>query len=115
MRIRGSKGSGPRGLNVFFWKQLSGLIDSAAQAGYNIGITDAWRSYDSQVQCKKEKPDLCAEPGHSLHGWGIAADLNFYGVSAATDWVHAHAAQYGLEFPMSYEPWHIQPINLKYE
>lgn len=111
----GSKGSGPRGLNVFFWKQLSGLIDSAAQAGYNIGITDAWRSYDSQVQCKKEKPDLCAEPGHSLHGWGIAADLNFYGVSAATDWVHAHAAQYGLEFPMSYEPWHIQPINLKYE
>lgn len=111
----GSKGSGPRGFNIFFWKQLSSLIDSAAQAGYTIGITDAWRSYESQVQVKKEKPNLAATPGKSLHGWGIAADLNYYGVNDAENWVHAHAVQYGLEFPMSYEPWHIQPINIKKE
>lgn len=113
--LDGSKGSAPGGLNIYFWNRLSALFDAAAAAGYDhIGMTDTWRPYSVQVTCKIEKPDLCATPGKSLHGWGIAADLNYYKVDAAQKWIHDHAIEYGLEFPMSYEPWHIQPIAIKY-
>lgn len=44
---------------------------------------------------------------HAPHVRGEAADLTF-GSEAARQWVHANAHRFGLGFPMSYEPWHIQ-------
>ncbi len=48
-----------------------------------------------------------APPGHSQHGEGNAADLQF-GSDAARDWVHQNAAGFGLNFPLSNENWHIE-------
>ena len=48
---------------------------SKPQFGQNIGITDGYRSYDEQVQCRLEKGSLCANPGTSNHGWGKAVDI----------------------------------------
>lgn len=45
------------------------------QFGSNIVVDDSYRDYDAQVQCRKEKGDLCAEPGKSNHGCGQAVDL----------------------------------------
>lgn len=118
-----AKGSGKYYLNIYFWQMLDKFLTAASSAGHNIGITDGWRSYEAQVSCKKEKPTLCATPGKSMHGWGIAADLDYRGSKAATDWAHVHAAEYGLEFTVcnNYfggtctEPWHIEPINIEYK
>ncbi|HHT38791.1 MAG TPA: hypothetical protein GXZ95_05245 [Mollicutes bacterium] len=119
--LEGSKGSGPNGFNIFFWNRLETFFNVAASVGHTIDYTDAWRSYSSQERCKIEKPDLCATPGKSVHGWGVAADLNYHGSRAAQDWAHANAEKFGLKFTVcaSYpnqckEPWHIEPINIAY-
>jgi hypothetical protein len=53
-----------------------------------------------------------APPGHSRHEQGIAADLTF-ATPEDKAWVHANAENYGLNFRMSHEDWHIEPINGK--
>lgn len=43
----------------------------------------------------------------SNHTRGIAADLK-YADAATKKWIHENAAKYGLHFPLSNEPWHIE-------
>jgi hypothetical protein len=89
-----------------------------AQFGQDIGITDGYRSYDEQVQCRLEKGSLCANPGTSNHGWGKAVDIGACcgintGTGAAFDWLTANADRYGWTHPAwaqaggsKPEPWH---------
>lgn len=51
-----------------------------------------------------------ARPGHSNHEKGLAADLA-YADAAAKAWVHQHAKEYGLQFPMANEDWHIELLG----
>lgn len=53
-----------------------------------------------------------ALPGSSNHQRGLAADLSF---ASADDkaWAHANAAEYGLNFPLSNEAWHVEPIGAR--
>lgn len=53
-----------------------------------------------------------APPGRSKHNLGIAADLR-YASDAARQWAHERAGEYGLAFPMSHEPWHVEPIGAR--
>lgn len=48
----------------------------------------------------------------SMHCKGLAADLTFDSDSTKA-WVHDHAADYGLTFPMDYEDWHIEPVGAR--
>ena len=48
-----------------------------------------------------------APPGRSQHNHGMAVDLGF-GSPEVKDWVHQNAGAYGLSFPMTHEPWHIE-------
>ena len=51
---------------------------------------------------------VAAPPGRSKHQYGLAADL-----SPSTTAAHrAIGRGVGLYWPMSYEPWHVQPIGL---
>ena len=89
-----------------------------AQFGRDIGVTDGYRSYDEQVQCRLEKGSLCANPGTSNHGWGKAVDIGACcgvnsGAGAAFDWLTANAGRYGWNHPAwaqaggsKPEPWH---------
>jgi len=52
-----------------------------------------------------------ARPGHSNHQHGLACDISFVDDEAEA-WAHANAHRFGLEFPMDWEPWHIEPIGL---
>ena len=130
-----SKGyNNPYGYNNYFYTMLQNLIQGAKDAGYNLSIDDeGCRSYAKQVEYAKRysnEPGRAASPGKSKHGWGIASDVVFYVDSDTTcgtyrtysncpgmQWVHEHAKDYGLHFPLlnaSYkEDWHIEPINLK--
>lgn len=95
-----------------------GAMNEAFKAamGKNIGVTDSYRTYEQQVQCKQEKGDLCAEPGKSNHGCGQALDLSTnidkFG-SAEYNWMKANAQTYGWMHPAwaepggsKPEPWH---------
>lgn len=44
-----------------------------------------------------------APPGSSLHNFGLASDGN--------RWRDRNPGAFGLVYPMSYEPWHVQPVE----
>ena len=103
------------GLNGQFNSQLQRLI---ADSGGRVSIGSGYRSYAEQDKLYKDylagKPGQAkaAHPGKSNHNHGLAADLK-YANPEARAWVHANAGRYGLRFPMSYEPWHIEPVGAK--
>lgn len=51
-----------------------------------------------------------ALPGRSNHQKGIAFDLE-YANDDAKKWALENASKYGLHFPMSHEPWHVEPVG----
>lgn len=87
-----------------------------AKFGYNIGVTDSYRSYAEQVAVKKRKGNMAATPGTSNHGWGMALDLgtgiNNFGTKEH-EWMKKNAAEFGWKHPdwagpsgSLPEPWH---------
>lgn len=64
---------------------------------------NALAKYGSEAAARK----WVAPPGRSNHNHGQAVDLTFMD-DATKAWVHQNAANYGMSFPMSWEPWHIE-------
>lgn len=113
----GASAQGAGGLDVGFAASLQALI---AASGGRIYITSGYRSPQRQAELyaaavrkygsEKAARKWVAPPGRSNHNRGIAADLGFADASAR-NWAHANAGRFGLRFPMSWEPWHIEPIG----
>ncbi|WP_307859625.1 MULTISPECIES: M15 family metallopeptidase [Cellulomonas] len=93
----------------------------AAHFGRPLYVTDSYRSYGAQVACRANKGGLCAAPGTSNHGWGLAVDLaggvQGFGTAehqwmrenaASFQWVHPAWAQAGGSKP---EPWHWEYVG----
>jgi LAS superfamily LD-carboxypeptidase LdcB len=89
-----------------FAARLSCLIDRVA----GLSIVSGFRTRAEQAALHRLKPHLAAPPGHSNHERGLAADLGFAS-DAARRAAHGRAASCGLEFPMSWEPWHVEPAG----
>ena len=122
------------GYNNYFYTRLERFIEDARQNGYTITIsTQGCRKYSTQnYYYSTMDSGRAAAPGHSLHGFGIASDLEFYQSDGSIcpyyrndsscpsmGWAHSNAYKYGLSFPLlnaSYkEDWHVEPINkIKY-
>ncbi len=123
------KQSGKYGLNPVFWERLNKFITDAKKQGYKITVSSALRPYSKQYSLWKNSSRPCSErskwvacPGGSRHGWGIAADLKYNGKScsqsswncnAAAKWAHNNASKYQLKYRMKWEPWHIEPAQIK--
>lgn len=81
-----------------------------------ITVTSGLRTRAQQAALYAKKPRLAAPPGKSRHEdldhepGAEAADIKFAN-DAVRAWAHANAAKYGLRFPMSYEPWHVEPAR----
>ncbi|WP_146806693.1 M15 family metallopeptidase [Cellulomonas persica] len=79
-------------------------LDAAyyADFGAHLAISDSYRSYGSQVSCRARKGWLCARPGTSNHGTGVAVDLGggiqVFG-TAQHVWMQKHAADFGWVHP----------------
>jgi hypothetical protein len=105
------------GLNGDFSFRLQSAI---AASGGRVWVTNGYRSPQRQAQlwqqalAKYGDPEIAdnwvARPGKSNHGRGIAADLGFAN-AAARRWFHDNAGRFGLHFPMSWEPWHVEPTG----
>lgn len=88
----------------------------AQAAGITIGVNDAYRTYDEQVDLAARKGlysqgGLAATPGKSNHGWGLAIDLELDGQAQA--WMRENAHKYGFVEDVPREPWHwtYRPAN----
>src|SRR4051812_14012024 len=91
-------------------------MEYAGVFGKPLCVTDSYRSFDAQVRVAEEKPTLAAAPGHSNHGWGLAADL-CDGIQAfdtpTHQWMVDNAPRFGWFHPAwaeptgsKPEPWH---------
>nr|WP_246280959.1 M15 family metallopeptidase [Cellulomonas humilata] len=87
-----------------------------AKFGTNLSISDSYRSYAGQVMCQRTKGYLCATPGTSNHGSGVAVDfgggIETFGTkqyrwmtanAPALNWTHPSWAESGGSKP---EAWH---------
>lgn len=95
----------------------------AEKFGSKISITDSYRTYESQVRLKQQKPFLAAKPGTSNHGWALATDLGG-GIQSYSSpqykWMLANAPKFGWDNPSwarqenqnksgsKPEPWHFE-------
>ena len=98
-------------------EQLEAMnIEYKAHFGVNMSLTDTYRSYSGQVACLRTKGDLCATPGTSNHGYGVAIDfgggIQTFGTpqhkwmdehAGSWQWVHPDWARNGGNKP---EAWH---------
>jgi len=92
-----------------------------AAFGASLDVTDSYRSYEAQVACRRKKGSLCATPGTSNHGTGIAVDFGGGASSFGTrehDWLLDHAGEYGWALPAwarasgsKPEPWHWEYVG----
>ena len=120
----------PFGYNNYFYNRLSLFIEEAKNNGFKITMsTQGCRTFDTQnYYYNTMTPGRAARPGFSLHGFGIASDLEFYQNDGSIcsgyrnesncpsmGWAHNNAYRFGLTFPLlnaSYkEDWHIEPIS----
>lgn len=79
-----------------------------------VSPADTYRSYEQQVQARKNVGNLAAVPGTSNHGWGVAVDfangMNSWS-SAAQDWFRRNGGDFGWETP----DWASNPRNRYYK
>lgn len=104
------------GLAEPFSQALMRMLQEAP-AEVRIGINSAYRSPETQERLWKEAlakygseaeaRKWVAPPGRSQHNHGNAADLKYLSPEAQA-WVHQNAERYGLAFPLSNEPWHVE-------
>lgn len=94
-------------------QQLERMNAAYRQAtGRNIGITDSYRSLQGQINVARKKPGFAAKPGTSVHGLGLALDLNVKGDPVLKRWLDQNAGKFGFgnpnwaKNPKRYEPWH---------
>lgn len=91
-------------------------IEYEAHFGTPLGLTDTYRSYESQVTVFALKPGLAATPGNSNHGWGLAIDFDGLGGydTPQYQWMLENAPRFGWYNPPwaqqngsgANEPWH---------
>lgn len=118
------------------FKQL--LIDFKDHFGYDLELTDTYRSFDRQKQIKdsyiaQNKGQKAATPGTSPHGWALAFDCNTVGRDGIQGfqgeiykWLFDNAPRRGFWNPSwlqegatnkdgksMEEPWHWEVINKK--
>jgi D-alanyl-D-alanine carboxypeptidase len=90
-------------------RQYEALSAAAARDGVTIGITDSYRTFESQVDLAERKGlykngGLAAVPGTSDHGWGRSLDLRLDG--AALAWMRENGAAFGFREDVPRESWH---------
>lgn len=72
--------------------------------GKHLNISNSYRTYEWQANCYSQENSLCAAPGTSMHGWGMAVD--FRGTDYAFDtpvdrWLTQYGLRYGWDRPVA--------------
>lgn len=92
-----------------------------ARFGKKLEASEGYRDYATQVYWKewwtdRGKPGNAASPGGSIHGWGLAVDIDLApgGVALTqeeVEWLHTVGREYGFNWESTGkptgEPWHL--------
>lgn len=104
--------AGSDGLDPSFASHLAAMAAAAPGA---ITILDGFRTVQDQLDLGGGDADCgtwvaCVRNGRcgSMHCAGLAVDLK-YANAEVKAWAHDHAGDYGLEFRLPYEDWHVEP------
>jgi D-alanyl-D-alanine carboxypeptidase len=101
------------GINADLASRLQQLRDAAQRDIGEAGrVTSGFRTFEDQARLyanRANNPNPVARPGFSQHERGLAADVA--GSDRFMQYVHAHAAEYGLSFPRANDPVHVQLAN----
>lgn len=117
----GARADAISGLDPAFTGSLQRLFAEAPpEIRDQLRINSGYRSPELQAQLfdsaverygsESAARQWVAPPGNSRHNHGRAVDLGFLS-DPAREYAHANAERYGLQFPMDWEPWHIEPIG----
>ena len=110
--------SGDNDIHEFFAERLNNI---ARAYGKPLSINSGYRTDAEQMQLinewkaknpgksEAERRKWVADPGRSNHAVGIAADISGW----IQDLSEEELAKFGLYRPMSWEPWHFEPIETK--
>jgi len=108
-----------KGLDELFAARLQAFFGAAKAQGFSIGMGSGpnagFRTAEAQARLfagSDGSGRMVARPGGSYHEYGLAADLQ-YGSDGARQWAQQNASKYGLNYPMGYEPWHIEPAGVR--
>ena len=99
-------------VNPQLLKQFYGMVEEYGKlTGKKVGVNDGYRSYEDQVAMKKKYGARAAEPGNSLHEFGLALDVD----SAVLGEMEKMGLmrKYGLTRPVGGEPWHMEPAGIQ--
>ena len=100
-KVKGYAGYGSAGSGILHKSvadKFQSMLDAAKKDGHPLGINDTYRTYADQVYMKQTKGYLAATPGTSNHGYGLAADLNYF--DGGYKWLWANAGKFGFK-PLS--------------
>ncbi len=92
----------PSAAEAFLRMRAAALADGVA-----ITVSDSYRPLKDQISCVAEKGlyshgGLCARPGTSNHGWGLAVDV---GGGPQRAWLRTNGHRFGFK-TIPREPWH---------
>ncbi|AIX40371.1 hypothetical protein Syn7803C108_9 [Synechococcus phage ACG-2014d] len=123
--VKGYAGWGQAGkgkLHKSVAKQFQSMLDAAKKAGHPIGINDTFRTFADQQHMYNTKPrGTAAVPGTSNHGFGLAADLNYF--DAGYKWLWDNSETFGFKTlsksawglrrdrPGATEAWHFENLS----
>jgi tape measure domain-containing protein len=93
-----------RGMDAEFLRRLGRWSE---RVGMPYHVDSGYRSFEAQRRLYQrylanvpgQAP--AAPPGRSMHNFGLASD--------GSRWSGRSPGDFGLRFPMSYEPWHVEP------
>lgn len=90
---------------------LARLATWAAAVGQSYNVGSGYRSiaqqqvlYDRWLR-RVPGQAQAAPPGSSMHNFGLASDGNH--------WSGRNPGAFGLRYPMSFEPWHVEPVEAR--
>lgn len=99
-------------LNRALLKNFLGMTEEYGQlTGKKVTVKDGFRTYEAQVAAKKRNPDNAAEPGSSMHEFGLAMDVDEKALDAMDKM--GLMRKYGLTRPVGGEPWHLEPAGVQ--
>ena len=100
------------GLTPSLLRQFLAMAQEYGTAtGKSILVTSGSRTYQEQMALWKKDPSKAAEPGKSLHEFGLALDID-PGVAAELERLGL-MRKYGFTRPIGQEPWHIEPAGIQ--
>ena len=93
-------------------KQFFGMIEEYGRlTGKPVTVIDGFRTAEEQARIKQRLGDKAADPGSSLHEFGLALDVD----PAALNHMESMGLirKYGFTRPVGREPWHLEPIGIQ--